>query len=80
MSVSVQDVAHLHEYFQDGRRWGLELTYFVEELPIGPAGCLKLFEAFLAGSAFLVFTGNVLVHSLDLHSLIEVTQPFTRRP
>ena len=71
VSVSVQDVAHLHEYFQDGRRWGLELTYFVEELPIGPAGCLKLFEAFLAGSAFLVFTGNVLVHSLDLHSLID---------
>ena len=32
------------EYFGDGSKWGVEIKYLQEEIPLGTAGALKLLE------------------------------------
>jgi len=57
----------LNSFFQDGRQWGMQITYSYEEKPLGTAGPL----AFVDGldSTFLVTNGDVLT-SLDLKELL----------
>ncbi|NLM37306.1 MAG: NTP transferase domain-containing protein [Firmicutes bacterium] len=46
-------------YFGDGREFGVDLRYFVEETPLGTAGSVKNAEAFL-DETFLVISGDAL--------------------
>lgn len=46
-------------YFGDGREFGVNLRYFVEETPLGTAGSVKNAEAFL-DDTFLVISGDAL--------------------
>lgn len=46
-------------YFGDGREFGVNLRYFVEETPLGTAGSVKNAEAFL-DETFLVISGDAL--------------------
>jgi len=66
-------VGHLHEqiqdYFQDGRRWGVQIKYSVEEQLMGTAGALKLAEQHLRGR-FLTINGDSLLEA-DLGALTE---------
>ena len=48
----------LRDYFQDGREFGVQMTYAVEEeQPLGTAGCVKNIEELLS-ETFLVISGD----------------------
>lgn len=49
----------IRDYFGDGSRFGVHLTYFYEEKPLGTAGGLKKAEEFLQED-FLVISGDCL--------------------
>jgi mannose-1-phosphate guanylyltransferase/phosphomannomutase len=55
------------EYFGDGRRWGVRLTYSYEELILGTAGAVRRLQSFL-DQRFFVLYGDVLT-DLDLTAL-----------
>lgn len=53
-------------FCEDGRKWGMQIHYFDEPMPLGTAGALKLAEAFF-DSDFLVFYGDVMLDmNIDL--------------
>ena len=54
-----------NDYFSDGERFGLELTYITEDSPLGTCGAVKNVEGHLDGDPFMVFNGDILT-SLDL--------------
>ncbi|MCD4670815.1 MAG: NDP-sugar synthase [Actinomycetia bacterium] len=54
-----------NDYFDDGKNFGLELTYITEESPLGTCGAVKNVEGYLDGEPFMVFNGDILT-SLDL--------------
>lgn len=56
-------------YFGDGSDLGLNLTYVVEEKPLGTAGAVKNVAAHIDDGDFLVLNGDILT-DLDLTSLI----------
>ena len=50
----------MRDYFQDGREFGVEITYAVEdEQPLGTAGCVKNVE-YLLQNTFLVIKFSVM--------------------
>lgn len=49
----------IREYFGDGSRFGVHLTYFTEKEPLGTAGSVKLAERFINGT-FLVISGDAI--------------------
>ena len=50
-------------YFQDGKKWGVNIEYFVEDKPLGTTGGLKEIENKLT-SDFILLYGDVM---LDIH-------------
>lgn len=56
------------DYFGDGRHWGINLRYFVEETPLGTAGSVKNAEQFL-DETFLVISGDALT-DFDLSAAV----------
>lgn len=56
------------DYFGDGSRLGMRITYAIEETPLGTAGALKNVEQHVRG-AFFVFNGDILT-SLDLRAMV----------
>jgi NDP-sugar pyrophosphorylase family protein len=56
------------EYFGDGSRIGMNITYVIEETPLGTAGALKNVEQYITGT-FFVLNGDVLT-SLDLRAMM----------
>lgn len=59
--------ALIHAYFGDGSRWGVRLTYSMEDAPLGTAGPLALVPHI--DSTFLVMNGDLLT-TLDLQKMI----------
>ncbi|BAH06702.1 hypothetical protein CKR_1651 [Clostridium kluyveri NBRC 12016] len=55
-------------YFGDGRDFGVNISYFVEETPLGTAGSVKNAEAFL-NDTFIVISGDALT-DIDLSRAI----------
>lgn len=47
----------IKDYFGDGARFGVKLTYFTEETPLGTAGGVKMAEKYLDDN-FLVMSGD----------------------
>ena len=59
----------MRDYFQDGREFGVEITYAVEdEQPLGTAGCVKNVEDLLQNT-FLVISGDSIT-DFDLQAAI----------
>jgi NDP-sugar pyrophosphorylase family protein len=56
------------DYFGDGSRLGMKVTYVIEETPLGTAGAIKNVEEHITG-AFFVLNGDVLT-SLDLRAML----------
>lgn len=56
----------------DGNRFGVRLTYLVEESPLGTAGAVKNAERLLDGP-FIVFNGDILTE-IDLTAMIRQHQ------
>lgn len=60
------------EYFGDGSEYGVNLRYFVEQIPLGTAGSVKNAEKFLDGT-FVVISGDALTDinlqkAVDFHN------------
>ncbi|NEQ37695.1 MAG: NTP transferase domain-containing protein [Okeania sp. SIO3I5] len=63
----------MREYFQDGSKFGVQMTYAVEEeQPLGTAGCVKNI-AQLLDETFLVISGDTIT-DFDLSAAIEFHQ------
>jgi mannose-1-phosphate guanylyltransferase len=56
-------------YFGDGSKFGLKLTYVKEEEPLGTCGGVKNVEEYLIDGRFMVFNGDIL-SSIDLTDMI----------
>ncbi|MFL0195235.1 sugar phosphate nucleotidyltransferase [Clostridium sp. WILCCON 0269] len=55
-------------YFGDGKDFGVNISYFIEETPLGTAGSVKNAEAFL-NDTFVVISGDALT-DIDLSKAI----------
>jgi len=60
----------IQDYFGDGEEWGTNMSYALEEAPLGTAGSVKNAEALLGGDAFIVISGDALT-DIDLTEVIE---------
>jgi len=60
------------DYFGDGSRLGMQITYAIEATPLGTAGALKNVESHITGPFFML-NGDVLT-SLDLTAMLEYHQ------
>lgn len=58
----------IRDYFGDGSAWGVSLTYFLEETPLGTAGSVKNTGDFLEDD-FLVISGDAITDA-DLSAFI----------
>lgn len=59
----------IENYFKDGKNFGVGISYFKEENPLGTAGGLKEIEAVLKND-FLLLYGDVMLN-LDIKKLIQ---------
>ena len=57
------------EYFEDGKEWGVNLNYFIEETPLGTGGSVKNAGEHLDGT-FIVISGDALT-DLDLDKAVD---------
>ena len=68
----VLTVGHLSEllraFFQNGEKWGVNISYSYEDTPLGTAGPLSLIDGL--DDTFLVTNGDVMT-TLDLRELVE---------
>ncbi len=59
----------IREYFQDGSRFGVRISYVEEKEPLGTAGALALMRDLLAGDDFLLLCGDLLF-DVDLEKFL----------
>ncbi|NMB34220.1 MAG: NTP transferase domain-containing protein [Clostridium sp.] len=59
----------IKDYFGDGKEFGIDLRYYVEDKPMGTAGSVKNAEKFL-DSTFIVISGDALT-DIDLGKAID---------
>jgi NDP-sugar pyrophosphorylase family protein len=57
----------IQAYFGDGKKFGVDITYFVEKEPLGTAGCLSVIENLQ--DEFVVMNGDIFT-SLDFNDLV----------
>src|SRR5579884_577626 len=68
--VTVQYLASvIQDYFADGSHLGMNISYSVEETPLGTAGSVKLAEELLRDDTFLVISGDALT-DFDLTKIV----------
>ncbi|GBE58185.1 D-glycero-alpha-D-manno-heptose 1-phosphate guanylyltransferase [bacterium BMS3Abin01] len=60
----------IKSYFGDGSGFGINLTYVVEDHPLGTAGAVKNVEEYVRDGDFLVLNGDILT-DLDIRAMIE---------
>jgi mannose-1-phosphate guanylyltransferase len=58
----------IREYFGNGSKFGVDITYIEEKEEMGTAGALRLMEDSLTGP-FIMFNGDILAN-IDLHDFI----------
>jgi dTDP-glucose pyrophosphorylase len=70
--IAIHYLGHMIEdYFQDGKKWGIDIQYLSEEKPLGTAGALSLIKQSVT-LPFIVSNGDVLTYIryselLDFH-------------
>lgn len=62
--------AAIQDFFEDGRSLGLQLTYAVEEMPLGTAGSVKNAAPYLDDDTFLVISGDAIT-DIDLTEVVK---------
>lgn len=66
-----QDTPRFQQLLGDGSRWGLNLSYAVQESPDGLAQAFLIGEAFLAGAPSALVLGDNLFYGHDFNMLLE---------
>ena len=56
------------DYFDDGSKWGVKISYFIEETPLGTGGSVKNAQEFL-DDTFIVISGDALT-DIDIKKAI----------
>ncbi|MFZ5945210.1 MAG: sugar phosphate nucleotidyltransferase [Bacillota bacterium] len=70
LGVTLQHMAsHIIEYYAEGKDYGVNFKYFIEETPLGTAGSVKNAQDFL-DDTFLVISGDGLT-DIDIQKAIE---------
>ncbi len=59
----------IEDYFGDGEEWEMQISYAVEETPLGTAGSVKNAESMLKDDTFVVISGDALT-DIDLTEAI----------
>ena len=59
----------IENYFENGRKFGVEMQYFIEETPLGTAGSVRNGSDFL-NETFLVISGDALT-DIDLTAAVD---------
>ena len=65
-----ESLEQIQDYFGDGSKLGVRITYSVEDFPMGTAGAVKNAERFL-DDAFIVFNGDVFT-DIDLRVMMRL--------
>jgi glucose-1-phosphate thymidylyltransferase len=66
-----QDTPRFQQLLGDGSRWGLNLSYAVQESPDGLAQAFLIGEEFLAGAPSALILGDNLFYGHSLHVLLD---------
>lgn len=66
-----QDTPRFEQLLGDGKRWGLNLQYAVQESPDGLAQAFVIGEKFLEGGACALVLGDNIFHGHDFHNLLK---------
>lgn len=66
-----QDTPRFQQLLGDGARWGLNLSYAVQESPDGLAQAFLIGEQFLGNSPSALVLGDNLFYGHNLHTLLE---------
>lgn len=70
IGVTLQYMApHIMDYYAEGKEYGVNLRYFIEEYPLGTAGSVKNAQDFL-DDTFLVISGDGLT-DIDIQKALE---------
>lgn len=59
----------IQEYFGDGSRFGVQIRYFVEEVPLGTAGSFFYLKDMLCDDTFVMMSGDLLF-DIDFERMI----------
>lgn len=60
----------IHNYFGDGSKWNVDITYVHEEMPLGTGGALGLLPKDIKQLPLIMINGDVLTN-LDINALLE---------
>lgn len=61
----------IQKYFGDGKKFGLRLTYTLQDRPLGTADALRVAEEYVEGDYFLLIYGDIYVHASSIGSLLQ---------
>lgn len=68
--ISTHYLPHMiHEYFGNGKKWGIEISYVHEETPLGTGGALGLLPMDIPSLPLIMINGDILTN-LDFDHLL----------
>ncbi|MCG2808338.1 MAG: NDP-sugar synthase, partial [Coriobacteriia bacterium] len=60
----------IEDYFGSGEEWGVDISYALEDTPLGTAGSVKNAQKLIGDETFVVISGDALT-DIDLTAVIE---------